>query len=150
MAQLGLDAEQSYAQAARRVVAARTGELFAHLDGLLDIDRPERVHKMRVATRRLRAGLEVFAICFPRKQLAVVLDELKRLAAVLGERRDCDVQVALLSTLRANAGRSERQAIDLLLDELHAEQLGANRRLAAAVEHATAAKLERRLRKLAQ
>ena len=41
-----------------------------HADGVLDTSDIERVHDMRVATRRLRAVLEVYAPCFPRKRHA--------------------------------------------------------------------------------
>ena len=34
--------------------------------GVLDVGDIERVHDMRVATRRLRAALEIFGPCFPR------------------------------------------------------------------------------------
>ena len=47
---------------------------------MLDIDDPERVHDMRVATRRLRAAMEVFEPCFPRKRFRKALREVKALA----------------------------------------------------------------------
>jgi CHAD domain-containing protein len=148
MTDLGLRADQSYGRAGRKVIAARSADLFVHIDSVLDTDQPERVHKMRVATRRLRAGIEVFADCFPRKRTRRVLADVKALAAKLGERRDCDVQIELLNHLRRDAGRSERRAIDGLLDELRGEQRAANRRLAKALARAEDAKLEQRLRRL--
>ena len=54
----------------RATVAVRAQELFEHADGVLDTADIERVHDMRVATRRLRAVLEIFAPCFPRKEHA--------------------------------------------------------------------------------
>ena len=47
---------------------------------MLDTSDIERVHDMRVATRRLRAALEVFEPCFPAKPYAQTLREVKRLA----------------------------------------------------------------------
>jgi CHAD domain-containing protein len=150
MAELRLRADQPYAEAGRQVLAVRSDGLFGHIAGVLDIEQPEHVHKMRVATRRLRAALEVFALAFPRKQLRPALAEVKALAAALGERRDCDVQLELLGRLRQDAGRSERIAIDALAAELVREQRVANHNLAKALAHAEHAKLERRLRRLAQ
>jgi CHAD domain-containing protein len=149
MSELGLRADQRYCDAARRVIEARSGELRAHVDRVVDSDQPERVHKMRVATRRLRAGLEVFAACYPPRQVKKALVEVKALAAVLGERRDCDVQIELLRSLRRDAGRTERGAIDDLLDQLAGEQRDANVALAKALAGAEA-KLERRLRRLSR
>ena len=48
---------------------------------------------MRVATRRLRAAIEVFWPCFPPKQGKRILAEVKALADALGERRDRDVAI---------------------------------------------------------
>ena len=47
------------------MIEVRAGEVFEHADGVLDLDEIEPVHDMRVATRRLRAALEVFEPCFP-------------------------------------------------------------------------------------
>jgi CHAD domain-containing protein len=51
----------------------------------------EAVHKMRVATRRLRSCLKTFKRTFPGADTAVVRDELKWLAGLLGEVRDGQV-----------------------------------------------------------
>ena len=53
--------------AAAKVVAVRAQELVDHADNVLDTTDIERVHDMRVATRRLRAVLEIFAPCFPKR-----------------------------------------------------------------------------------
>ena len=65
----------------------------------------ERVHDMRVATRRLRAALEVFEPCFPGKAHAAVLRQVKALADALGERRDRDVTSPLWSSRGARGPR---------------------------------------------
>ena len=56
-----LSADASFADAAAKVVAVRAQELAEHADNVLDTTDIERVHDMRVATRRLRAVLEIFA-----------------------------------------------------------------------------------------
>jgi CHAD domain-containing protein len=89
----GFDCEESFSASAERVVAVRAAEVFAHSDGVLDVDQIERVHDMRVATRRLRAALEVFAPCFPTKRHRKALKRVKALADALGERRDRDVAI---------------------------------------------------------
>jgi CHAD domain-containing protein len=144
----GLRADQSYAEAGRLVIGVRSHELFKHVDGLLDLDEPERVHKMRVATRRLRAGLEVFSAAFPAAEKRAALGEVKTLAAALGERRDCDVQIEFLDALRETVGRSERVAVDELREQLRGSQRKANRRLAAALAHAEREALAERLQQL--
>ncbi len=63
----GLHEDDPYALAAARVVVVRADELVEHSANVLDTADIERVHDMRVATRRLRAALEVFEPCFPKK-----------------------------------------------------------------------------------
>ena len=58
---------------------------------------------MRVATRRLRAVLEIYAPCFPRDEFSVVLRDVKALADALGARRDPDVQLAALAGMEERA-----------------------------------------------
>ena len=70
----------------------RAQELADHAGGVLDTGDIERVHDMRVATRRLRAAMEVFEPCFPAKPYADTLRDVKRLADGLGERRRASVE----------------------------------------------------------
>ena len=76
---------------------------------MLDLDDVERVHDMRVATRRLRAALEIFEPCFPRKRHRKALKQVKALADALGERRDRDVAIELLEGFAGEAA-GERSA----------------------------------------
>jgi CHAD domain-containing protein len=48
----GVVAEARFRDAAAAAVAVRTAEVFEHSEGVLDMDDIERVHDMRVATRR--------------------------------------------------------------------------------------------------
>ncbi len=52
---------------------------------------PESVHKMRVATRRLRSTLKTFKRSFPADSVDLLKTELKWLAGLLGEVRDGQV-----------------------------------------------------------
>lgn len=62
----------------------------------------EGVHQMRVALRRLRSALDIFAAILPAAWLAAMLDDLRWLNAPLGQRRDLDVFVEeTLAPLRA-------------------------------------------------
>src|ERR1700750_1916958 len=98
-AEIEVSPEEPYALAAARIVRVRADELFAQAEGVLDTDDIERVHDMRVASRRLRAVLAVFAPCFPRGPYKGVLRDVKRIADALGERRDPDVHLAAMEKL---------------------------------------------------
>jgi CHAD domain-containing protein len=144
-----LTAEEPYAQAAKAIVATRAQAVFAAKPKeVLDLREIEGVHAMRVATRRLRAALEVFGPCLAPKQRRRAHGEVKALAAALGERRDRDVQLELLEELQQECGGAERRALAVLAEELRREQLEANRGLADALRHAKRSGLRRRLARL--
>jgi len=143
-----LDCEEPFAGAAARVVATRAEEVFEHSAGVLDIGDPERVHDMRVATRRLRAAMEVFATCFPRKRHRKALKQVKALADALGARRDCDVEIEFLEACAAEAGGGDREALAEMVAGLREEQVRANEALAPFVAEERLEKLRRRLTKL--
>jgi CHAD domain-containing protein len=144
----GLSAEDSYAAAAAKVVAVRVQELADHAAGVLDVGDIERVHDMRVATRRLRAALEVFEPCFPGKRLRSDLGEVKQLADALGERRDRDVAIVALEELSAKLPAPDRAGIGSLVARLRDEQRRANEDLARFVAPDRLESLHERLRDL--
>jgi CHAD domain-containing protein len=145
-----LDCEGSFSKAAAKAVKVRSKEVFAHSDGVLDLDRIERVHDMRVATRRLRAALEIFEPCFPAKRHRKALKKVKALADALGERRDADVEIALLERLAGDAAEGDRGALHDLIEERRARQRKANEELVPHVAPKQLRKLRRRLKKLAK
>jgi CHAD domain-containing protein len=146
----GLRADASFAAAAAQVVAVRAQELADHSENVLDTGDIERVHDMRVATRRLRAVLEIFATCFPKGLHRGVLRDVKALADALGERRDPDVHVAALDAFAAAVRPSSREGVGLLAARFRAEQAAANLRLAEALERAEASGLQDRLSELVE
>ncbi len=123
----------SYAEAAARIVSVRAAELTEHAQGVLDTGDIERVHDMRVATRRLRAALEIFEPCFPAKAYGEALGEVKRLADALGERRDRDVAIAALRNFNDQMPAPDRRGVASLIEQLRDEQEEANRELAPLV-----------------
>ena len=119
----------SFRAAAAATVETRAAEVFEHSESVLDTDDIERVHDMRVATRRLRAAMEIFERCFPKKEFKRALSDVKRLADTLGERRDPDVHIAELERVAAALTRDDAAGIHSLEDELRAEQLAGNEAL---------------------
>jgi CHAD domain-containing protein len=145
----GLHAGMPFAEAAAATVAVRAEELFEHSAGVLDTTDIERVHDMRVASRRLRAVLEIYAPCFPKAQFRPLLREVKALADALGERRDPDVLLAQLETLEAALPKTNTPGIEAFAAPVREEQEAGNVTLARALEHAERTDLRGRLRLLA-
>ena len=131
------------------MIAVRAQEVFDHSEGVLDTTDIERVHDMRVATRRLRAALEVFAAAFANDELKPVLRDVKRLADALGERRDPDVHLEEFGKLRETFGPADQPGVDLLLDDLRTEQARGNQILAAELQATVDSDLRGRLLALA-
>ncbi len=110
-------------------------------------EHPEHLHRMRVATRRLRTALQVFkgAIAIPKSANA---NRIGALARTLGQLRDLDVQIADLETIyRPMLQDAELQGAELqdtelqnaeidLLDEAIAVLKKKRRQALAAVEDA--------------
>jgi CHAD domain-containing protein len=82
------------------------------------------LHRMRVASRRLRSLLPWFAVCFPRKQRTLWRKELRRLGRVLGVARDTDVHIASVEQyLEACADETERLGVSRLLLRLQRRRM---------------------------
>lgn len=144
------DCDEPFAHAAARVVEVRAEEVFEHSAMVLDLGDVEPVHDMRVATRRLRAALEVFEPCFPAKRWRKALKRVKRLADALGERRDIDVEIELLVGLVDETAETDREALASLIESRRAKQRRANDELARFVSAKRLKKLRRRLAKLVE
>ncbi|MEU1209961.1 CHAD domain-containing protein [Nocardia sp. NPDC005825] len=62
-------------------------------------DLPDSVHKMRVATRRLRSVLKSYRRVLRRKPVTEITDELRWLAGLLGVARDAEVRADRFAAL---------------------------------------------------
>ena len=66
------------------------------MNGVKEAQDIEYIHRMRVASRRLRAALPLFRPCFPDKQYKKWMQEITKITRALGDARDADVQIAFL------------------------------------------------------
>jgi CHAD domain-containing protein len=148
-AEIEVDPFEPYALAAARVVRVRADELFGHAENVLDTSDIERVHDMRVASRRLRAVLEIFEPCFPQGDFKTVLRDVKALADALGERRDPDVHIEDMEELEKHVQAAFRPGLEALVERLRSRQTAGNHSLAAALEHVEECRLRERLHSLA-
>ena len=90
---------------ASQVVQRRLREqvdVIHRFEPLVRHDAPDAVHKMRVAVRRLRNALASYRPLLVREQTEPVRDELKWLAAALGEPRDAEVMRERLEEMLAD------------------------------------------------
>lgn len=117
-----LDPAAPYAEAMRRLIAARWGALWRAVPAALTGEDIEGVHDVRVASRRLRAAMDVAADCFPRRWYKPLHRAAKEITGALGEVRDRDVQLAFLAKERERVPSAERPGLDRLIARLTTER----------------------------
>jgi CHAD domain-containing protein len=91
------------------VLRKHLAALHQEVDGVRSSEDIEAIHHMRVASRRLRASLPLFADCFRKKQVAAWTHEIQKITRALGAARDTDVQLDLLKKIAAEAGPGRNQ-----------------------------------------
>jgi CHAD domain-containing protein len=135
--------------AVKAMLKRQHARMLAHDPGVRLGDDPEDIHRMRVATRRLRATLRAARRFFTGNETEAVRAELSWLADLLGSVRDLDVLVARL--------REERSGLDLpaqagaahVVDLLVAEREAARSRLLSAMRTKRYMRLLARVEELA-
>jgi CHAD domain-containing protein len=128
--------------------------LMAEMDGVRQAEGPECVHRMRVASRRLRSVLPLFAISLSRQTCARWRKQLRRVTRVLGAVRDTDVQMACVQQfLHDSASAEERAGVERLLLRLEQQRQALQGPVVKALERLAARQLaeemEERLKRVA-
>lgn len=146
----GIRADARFGEAAASAVSVRSEEVFEFVERVLDTTDIETLHSMRVATRRLRAALEVYAPAFPRKAHESALAEVKALADDLGVRRDPDVAIERLRRIEQGLSAADKPGIDHLVEALAERQEAANSLVAERLSEIERSGLRDRLQALSE
>lgn len=95
--------------------------LRKEIPGVMIASDIEHIHRMRVATRRLRSAFPLFPLCFPPKKMMRWRRDLRNTARALGKARDSDVQITFLteyiSDLRAGRPLGNRLLLPSVIPE---------------------------------
>ena len=78
-------------------ISKQLGKLIMHLQGARSSEDIEDVHQVRVACRRIRAGLRLFNDCFEENLVKSWEKQIKKLLKSFGAARDLDVQIEFLN-----------------------------------------------------
>lgn len=89
--------DKSYRLLGARFLRKHARRLAAQLEPACVAEDVEAVHQARVASRRLRAALDLFADCFPSGTVKRWRKEIRRLTKGLGAARDQDVFILFLA-----------------------------------------------------
>ncbi|HPC83029.1 MAG TPA: CHAD domain-containing protein [Thermoanaerobaculaceae bacterium] len=88
---LALTAADPLALAARKILARQALVVSQQVEGTIAGRDPERLHDLRVASRRARAALRLLRAVLPAERVAVWRQELRWLGSLSGAARDADV-----------------------------------------------------------
>ena len=111
-------AREPFAVSGRHLLQTRGEKMLEWYDEVIKHEDIEAVHKMRVASRRLRATLDAYeAACNP-KYFKKLYRRVKDLADVLGKARDTDVMIEDLHTRLEQVAVEERAGLCWLIDRL--------------------------------
>jgi len=138
--------EESFAESARKTLVERLQTMLAWSDEVLKHEDIEAVHKMRVASRRLRAAMDAYQPCCEPKQFARVYREIKRTANLLGEARDTDVMLHYLCEQLEGLSEEEREGVRWLMTGLRGYRQQTQQELDSFLRNLDGKKLEHRLK----
>src|SRR2546430_16602073 len=109
-------------------------DLMAEVPHMPQTEDRECVHRIRVASRRLRSFLPLFALCLSRKTCDRWRKQLRRLTRALGEARDLNVQIACVEHVLEQASLEERPGLERLLLRLQQRRQALHEPVGQAIE----------------
>lgn len=130
----GLDPDGPLSPNVARIVSVRLEELRGLADAALAPDASEAQHDLRIAAKRLRYVLEIFASCLGGDAKAA-RDAAKRLQAVLGDLHDCDLMLTKVEHIGSVAAVLRARRERLFHDFVELWQAEASKGTWAALDH---------------
>lgn len=128
------EADKPFRKAMRQKIASRFGDLWEAVRKALDGSDPDGVHDVRVASRRLRAAMDVADGCFPNSWFEPLHHAVKEITGSLGEVRDREVMLEFLMKECDSAPASDRAGIDRLIVRIESELERARSEMTAFLE----------------
>jgi CHAD domain-containing protein len=117
-----LDPDQSYRSAMKGLIGERWSAVWKAVPVAIAGEDIEGVHDVRVASRRLRAAMDVAVECFPKSWYEPLHDLAKEITGALGEVRDRDVLIEHLTAERDQVAAGDRPGIDRLIARVSQER----------------------------
>ena len=125
-----------------KIIQRHLAAMAAEVEGVRAAEDIECIHRMRVATRRMRTALTLFSDCFPKQDYKKIQKDVRKITRALGEARDLDVQLEVIEAaleefpnpvfqpgikrlkLRLTQRRAEvQQHVDAAMDKMLADHL---------------------------
>jgi exopolyphosphatase/pppGpp-phosphohydrolase len=110
--------EEVFIHSGQRMLKERMKKLLEWRDEVLKQEDIEAVHKMRVASRRLRATLDAYESCCKRGPFKNAYGRVKDMADILGSARDTDVMLQGLQAQHEQVPVEEQAGTQWLINRL--------------------------------
>lgn len=112
-----------FRDAMRALIHERWQEVWKVMPAAIEGADNEGVHQVRVASRRLRAAMDVAAPAFPKGWYKPLHRSAKEITSSLGEVRDRDVILERLQERRSAASPADWPGIDRLINRIDRERI---------------------------
>ena len=109
---------ETFEEAGQRMLRQRLQKFLEFPDEILRHEDMEAVHRMRVASRRLRATLDAYEACCRPKPFKRVYRRVTEAADALGAARDADVMLQHLQESMEQVSGNAQVGAQWLLDHL--------------------------------
>jgi len=119
--------EHDFRQTMKALIGQRWDAVWKAVPIALEGTDIEGVHDVRVASRRLRAAMDIAAPAFPKSWYRPLHRAAKEITSALGEVRDRDVLLEALCGQRETAPLTERPGIERLIARVEDERTSALR-----------------------
>ena len=103
---------------ARQIIVSYFHEMLSYKEGAKAGVDIEFVHDMRVTSRRLRAAMDNFADCFPKRPFKKHYKKIKAITRTMGAVRDLDVLIVRFENELVNLTEAERSDIRAVIEHL--------------------------------
>ena len=117
----GISPDETLDACARQIIVNYFHEMMSYKEGAKKGTDIEFVHEMRVTSRRLRAAMDNFADCFPKKQFKKHYKKIKAITRTMGAVRDLDVLIVRFQNELTNLTEVEQADIRGLIEHLQRE-----------------------------
>lgn len=98
-----VEPEGTLAVNATLMLHTRLAEMYRFAGEIDNVERVEELHNMRIAAKRLRYTMEIFAAAFPGPEFEGFYESVKSIQEQIGDIHDCDVRVPLIESFLADA-----------------------------------------------
>jgi len=112
----------TFRQYGAKMIREALEKMLGLSDAVRDGDDVEAVHDMRVASRRLRAAIDVFGSAFPSKEFDRFERDVKAVTRELGAARDLDVMIQTLAKMELTLAPSEQAGVESFVVEKRGER----------------------------